>query len=75
MKPPKLSGKTLTVIFRNDSPMWQCGDSPSYRRITIPITEEQQQVLKLRWVGKIGNDDLYEDISKCFIDEPEDETP
>jgi hypothetical protein len=61
----------LTVIFRDDSPMMFCNDSPSYRSILIELTPQQEEQLKPRYVGCSGATKYYEAISKCFI-EPED---
>ena len=32
---------TLTVIFRDDSPMIFAGDTPKYRTVVIDLTEDQ----------------------------------
>jgi hypothetical protein len=34
----RLPGAVLTVIIRDDSPMIHCGDSPSYRTVSITAT-------------------------------------
>jgi len=31
----------LTVVIRNDEPLICCGDSPSYRRVTMKLTDDQ----------------------------------
>jgi hypothetical protein len=49
----------LTVIFRNDSPMIHCGDTPSYRSVQIELTPEQCEAIKLR---------EHEEISRAFIE-------
>ena len=61
----------LTVILRNDSPLLFCGDSPSYRSITIELTDEQKDLLKLRETGINCGQTVHESISKCFIEENE----
>jgi hypothetical protein len=58
----------LTVIFRNDSPMIHCGDSPSYRSAQIELTPEQCEAIKPRWTGFSSGVDNYEEISKAFIE-------
>ena len=63
----RLSKMKLTVIFRNDSPMIHCGDSPSYRSVQIELTPEQCEAIKPRWTGFSSGVDNYEEISKAFI--------
>jgi len=58
----------LTVIIRNDSPMIFCGDSPSYRSVQIELTKEQEEKLQLKYIGKSGDQEYFEDYSKCFIE-------
>lgn len=60
----------LTVIIRNDGPMIFCGDSPSYRSVQIELTPEQCKAITCKKVGTNCGKDIYEDISKVFI-EPE----
>ncbi len=59
----------ITVIIRDDSPMIFCGDNPSYRRVTIELTPEQEEQLELKFVGQQGKHDYYEQYSQCFIEE------
>jgi len=58
----------LTVIIRDDSPMLTCGDSPSYRSVGIPLTDEQLALLKLRHTCTISGEDYTEQISNCFLE-------
>lgn len=58
----------LTVVIRDDSPMVFCGDSPTYRSITIELTESQVQQLVLHRTGKSGTQEYHEAISRCFIE-------
>ena len=60
----------LTVVYRDDSPMIHCGDSPSYRSTQIELTSEQTKVLAPRVSYQQGEHTYYEAISRCFI-EPE----
>lgn len=71
-KPPewKAPPSRLTVILRNDAPMIHCGDSPSYRSVTLDLTPEQVNRLLCRYVGSSGGVDLYEEVSKCFLEDP-----
>jgi len=70
---PRRPGRILTIVIRDDSPMIFCDDSPTYRSVRIPLTDEQMETLALRWVGRSGVTDYHETISKVFL-EPE-ETP
>lgn len=49
----------LTVVIRDDIPMIQCGDSPSYRSVQIDLTLEQMRLLRLHDA---------EQISRCFLE-------
>ena len=64
----KVPGKKLTVIIRDDSPMFHCGDNSSYRRVTIDFTEDQLEQLKLRATTKSMGKSVFEVVSKCFIE-------
>lgn len=66
----KLPSDTLTVIFRDDSPMIHCGDSPSYRTVSVKLTDEQREALSLRFLFSNGANHFWEDISRAII-EPE----
>lgn len=61
----------LTVIIRDDSPMMHCNDSPSYRSVSILLTDEQILKLGLKLTDTVSGTNHYESISKCFI-EPND---
>ena len=63
----------LTVIFRNDSPMIHCGDSPSYRSVQIELTPEQCALLKTRQTSTSCGNAIYEEISRCFFEPKEPE--
>jgi hypothetical protein len=58
----------LTVIIRNDGPMIFCGDSPSYRSVQIELTDEQQEKLKLKYIGQSGGREYTEQYSLCFLE-------
>jgi hypothetical protein len=64
MKPPI----SLTVIIRDDSPIIFAGDSPYFRRVTIQLTDEQKEALKLRKVGIVGKEDIFESVSRSFLE-------
>ena len=65
----KISAKKLTVIIRDDSPMIHCGDVPSYRRVTIGLTNEQQEELRLFATSTAMMKDIFETYSKCFLED------
>jgi len=71
MKPkdPRYPSNVLTVIIRDDAPMVLCGDSPSYRAVSIVLTEEQIKALALYHTGSSGPVDLYETISRTILNE------
>jgi hypothetical protein len=68
MQEQKLPGNILTVVIRNDAPLIHCGDCPSYRSVRIELTDEQLNLLGLKWTSSSGKDDYYEEISRCFIE-------
>lgn len=60
----------LTVIIRNDGPMIFCGDAPTYRSVQIELTPKQCEAIKPRHVGTNCGNEVYESISKTFIEQP-----
>ena len=69
MKEPIHPSNRLTVIIRDDSPMIHCGDSPSYRSVTVELTPEQVRKIPLRNTSLSGGIYYFEQISRCFIEE------
>ena len=67
---PKKCPPLLTVVFRDDGPLVHCEDSPSFRSVTIELTDAQRIALSRHTVGHWSGADQYEAISRCFI-EPE----
>lgn len=57
--------KVLTVVIRNDSPMINCGDSPSYRTVRIDLTDKQLHQLALQKIGE----NRYEAVSQCILEQ------
>lgn len=51
----------LTVIIRDDAPLIHCNSTPTYRRVTFALTEEQVEKLRLRHKD--------ESLSLAFIEE------
>jgi len=58
----------LTVILRNDGPLIFAGDAPSYRSVQTELTPEQCEEIKPRHVGTDCGREVYEAISKAFIE-------
>lgn len=59
----------LTVIIRNDAPIRQCQDNPSYRSVTIELTEKQMGKLDLKYTdNNLCDTSFYEEISQCFLE-------
>lgn len=67
-RPPLLPNNRLTVIIRDDAPMIHCGDSPSYRSVSLTLTQEQVEALSLRYSHTQKGTNFHESISKCFIE-------
>ena len=69
MSNSKIPGTKITVIIRDDSPMIQCEDSPSYRRITFDLTKEQQEMIRLKTTSSVAGMPIFEAVSKVFIED------
>lgn len=65
----KLPPTHLTVLLRDDSPMIYCGDSPSYRRVTVALTQEQRVELALRQTHTDSGKAFYEDVSRLLLED------
>lgn len=65
----KPAGTRLTVIIRDDSPLINCSDMPSYRRVTITLTGEQIKKMMLEPTCQQGERVFHESVSKCFLEE------
>ena len=65
------AGKRLTVIIRDDAPMIHCGDVPSKRRVTVDLTSEQIEKLRLFSTSSQSGVDIFESVSFCFLEENE----
>lgn len=58
----------LIVIIRDASPLFFFNDAPRHRTVTVELTEEQLQKLRLEVVGVEGGKDLSEEIDRCFLE-------
>lgn len=63
----KFPERKVTVIIRDDSPIWHAGDSPTYRTVVFYLTAEQHALLGLRCVDPSGVG-FYETISQTIIE-------
>jgi len=52
---------TITVIFRDDSPMIYAGDTPKYRTVVINLTENQ--------IAKLNTRNKEEHVSMAILQE------
>lgn len=59
----------LTVVIRDDSPLIHCGDNPSYRRVTIKLTDDQINYILLKATSQVMGNDVYESVSNCFLED------
>lgn len=64
----KGAGTHLTVIIRDPSPVVLFQDAPTYRRVTIELTPEQQVKLNLLTTGTSGQTKIVEAVSQCFLE-------
>lgn len=65
----------LTVIIRDDGPMVNCGDSPSYRSVQFLLTKEQRDIIRLKQTYSSGGIEYYENVSRCFLESPNEVKP
>lgn len=63
----------LTIIIRDDGPMFHCGDSPKYRTVCFPLSAEQKKLITLSHTYSNEGKKYYEEISKVIL-EPIDAT-
>ncbi len=67
---PKSPGNKLTVIIRDDSPIFYSNDSPSYRTVVIRLTAEQERLIMLQSVTPVSTEhDHHESISQLILEE------
>jgi hypothetical protein len=65
----KLTPKTLTVIIKNIAPLIFEENPPTYRSVHIELTEDQR--IKLGYVGTNCGNEIFEDVSQCFLEDLE----
>ncbi len=64
--------KILTVVIRNPSPFIHMQEPPTHRTVRLVLTDEQRELLSMRWVGSSGKVQHFEEIAS-IIDEPVEE--
>lgn len=62
------SATHLTVLIRDITPLIHLNEPVSHRRVTIELTAEQQQQLKLEKVGHSLGNDIFEDYGTCLLE-------
>jgi hypothetical protein len=67
-EPKILEDQKLTVLIRDDSPFIHLGGSPACRSVSIELTNEQLEKIKLKYIGQAAGKNMYESIDKCFIE-------
>lgn len=60
---------SLTVLIRDPGPMEFLQEPCTVRRVTFPLTAEQNRQLELQEVGTSGGRKLHEQIRECFLEE------
>ena len=65
----RLPPSTLTVIIIDHSPLVHMGEPVAKRSVRIKLTAEQQQALRLKYIGRSGTVDLFEEVSCCFLED------
>lgn len=59
----------LTVVFRNEMPMFVANDPPTHRTVVLQLTDEQVAKLAPRPIGHMGaHGELYEDIAYYILE-------
>lgn len=58
----------LHVTIRDPAPMIHLQEPVHHRLVTIELTEEQAERLKLRSVGYDMGKQIFEEYSQCFLE-------
>ncbi len=58
----------LTVIIRNPANFIFMQEPCTHRTVQIDLTSEQEEKLKMQKVGRNCGQDVYEEISQCFLE-------
>lgn len=64
----QIPGTKLTVIIRDDAPLIHCGDTPSYRRVTLDLTQDQMDAIRVKATANSMGKEIFESVSKAFIE-------
>jgi hypothetical protein len=65
---PILPGRTLRIVIRNNAPVVFYEDCPSYRSVSIELTDEQLSLLRLERTHTLAGTAYHEEISRCFLE-------
>lgn len=61
--------KTLRVIIRDAAPLAIMQEPVSHRSVSIELTDEQMERLRLHSHGSAGGAPIYEEVSLVFFEE------
>jgi hypothetical protein len=64
----KIPGQRITFIIRDDAPLIHCNDSSAYRRVTIDLTPDQIESIRLNATATSMGKPVFGSVSKCFIE-------
>ena len=59
----------LRFVISNISPFIHLQEPPTKRVVTIELTPEQREALKLKWTGTNGGIEFFENISDVFFEQ------
>ena len=65
----RLPNVKLTVVIRDVMPLISMQEPVSHRTVTIELTPSQKEQLALRYRGTNCGQEVWEDISQCFMEE------
>jgi DNA-directed RNA polymerase subunit RPC12/RpoP len=63
----EIRGASLTVVLRNPWPMHAYNDPPTHRSVSIELTPEQCAQIKLKFVGTVCGQKVFESVSQVFL--------
>jgi len=58
----------LIVFIRNDAPLIFSGDSPTYRTVTLLLTDKQVKMLTPKVIYVNNEQKTYEEVSQIFLE-------
>lgn len=60
--------KFFTVIIKDSSPVYLENQPAMLRSIRLPLTPEQQEMIRLRFTYKTGDKEHFEEISQIVVE-------